>query len=1010
MERKSEVYNYVSYNTAEFLACSFIQYPVPELTIQEDQSEVKHSPSFATVSNKELLDEADMYHILKTATLKVEDEFSKETCDTTKNLEEQMITLLEQISKEDIAPHKSLYELNQDDARREVQYILEKNDLELVWFDARSESDVDEYYLALEVLEQENVTTFLIDNTITKADAAVKTFIKEERKAVAPIKPEGSASVVILSGDKKNKKYAIKDHYIVSEHFVDVECASSSSLTNIESIDSHEASHTEHSSEDEYRSDYQFTATAQTLPSVEYCEVNIVEDYEIEQFFLPYKIPDTKIHANKSISIFGATIWTVEENLESTELFSVGIGIEIQSASYNVLSTFVEQFPFAYTIRDSKRRVNKNKSLIGATVETVEETFETTNLISSEGYYSFSLDTGTEIEHNTRSVQNRIVEEQFCIPYTILHSATCTSKSRSLFGASTETGKGTMESVDLITSKEYCCFTTDTGTEIEGVSCGELGIFTEEHYLILSDDAKIRTAIGERCHLLRELESHLVCQLLDHEVRSLSLLYEDANASSRPAYCSIPVHFVSEEVLCMEKTEEVYFMAEYLEGSNCCTTIDDRTVTGICTEYREHKPEVAHQVENSTFGRASRHTVGPSREQEMRISKSFDVEKVCADINSNSRWTDSWDEISAKRIINFSAKDAPILLFGAEQLEPQGIQVQRHPVTENSATQTSYHTNLEEKSQNTNLIGISNKHIQTSRSVIGQRTEDCQTQTNEYANYRNDTLRSRIRKTEQDVDKLSQCLNPGEHIRHIELVPSTSSRHDLLLAVTTPVPDGIPQTSKVTAGAQPLPAWRMHSTHKVQGTDMSPGWQRFTQVMHTSNWISPNHSGAQRQPNTGCAGYAQPKSGSLGISASNWLLQTLENIKTHCCRAFLTKTETDNVCLNEYKQHMLHLRKGTKPLGVAYSNWLLNDDLRQKDQQIIPSISRSCHLFIATTANVKGENSWKDENKIMSNNTRMSRSEQDFELRTCVRNNLHLDITKTVCRSIFYSTHRRNKW
>ena len=314
----------------------------------------------------------------------------------------------------------SMDELKGEDTNREVQYILERKDSDQEWFDAVSESDNEDYFLAAEEFEQEPGGV-VVDEIITKSDEAVMTSQCQENSEAREITVEkmttksGEVVMSLISEDDEKtfehdpeettvansgevvsyfisedkEKTMVKDMTYVIEETLDIEYGN---VLDVEEVESFEVSQREYRIENLTHTKHQFSAIEQILTTAESCEVQDIERYEVEQFFLPYTIPDTMKRAKKGISVFNTTTQHIEEIVETTNTIpeeeyccATERDSETEAAPYDFVgSSHKEQSMLPFTLPRIQNFARKIMSVFTVTEKKVYPNTETTLLMDQK--------------------------------------------------------------------------------------------------------------------------------------------------------------------------------------------------------------------------------------------------------------------------------------------------------------------------------------------------------------------------------------------------------------------------------------------------------------------------------------------------------------------------------------------------------------------------------------------------------------------------------------------------
>ena len=866
MERESaKVLTDTLYNIAEILANRSLQDAVSELALQADLLQTEQV-ALDTVPehNRDLLTEAHLYHTLETIALTAEEEIVRSTIE--KDLENEMLNLVKQISKDGIVKRSTLDEIKEEDANREVHYILERKDSDQEWFDALSESDNEDYYLAAEEFEQE-LREVIVDEIITKSDEAVMMSQDEEKNEGGKVTVEKmitkSGEVVMspISEEEKHECEEIADDKMIvdlgemvtslisedegktfesgeitvdkvitnaggevvtfqisedaektfehdsEEITADESMANSSqvieslisedeektsadgsktimqnmtnvieetldidyeSFLDIEEVKSFEAFQTEHSIENLTRNKHQCSAVEQILTTSESCEVQDIERYEVEQFFLPYTIPDTTKRAKQRLVVLNTTIQHVEEIVETTDIIpeeeyccATERDSGTEAAEHDLVgSSHKEQSMLPFTLPRMQNLANKIMSIFSATAKTVDLNIETTQLMNQEdspkvGMMMNEIECGftqprnlvlwdevkfespvtqsCESLHEYETVQDfpEVLPESFSLyPVTLPQNAY--KEADTSFAANQQVPENLLE-----------CETVDDFPQVLPESFSLSPVALPQ---VVQSEANILFAANQPvAENLRECETVDDFPQVLPESFSLSPVARPQVVQSEANISFAANHQVPENLVLEENTQKLYLLEEYLSGTDYMSTVKERFA--LATEEQQLKPQTAEQLEHKSESIPSRDPITVAKDREMSTSRSFEGGKIYLDTNKTSRW-DSWDEISTKRKLNFGVKDLKTVLFGTEQLDPQEIKVPNLPITGNIATQTSLQAFCAEKSQKTSEVDLRNKGIQTSKTIMLQSIQDCQTQTDHSAEIITDKWSSTIWKSE----------------------------------------------------------------------------------------------------------------------------------------------------------------------------------------------------------------------------------------------------------------------
>ena len=872
------------------LARSCVLDTVSETETDDYQSHKSESTNFLSVSEEDFTSEAQMNQILKSAALTVEKEMNNEAIN---QLEDQIIDLIRKLTTEEIPENDTLKKMDKDDAHREVQFILERKDSEIEWFDAFSdESDVDEYYMAAEELEEEEMQQVL-GELATKPDETVRSLIEENIL---------SSQEGLLCGAER------EDLNFTEEQLIEYE-----QCGEIKEEDSYEVSLAEHRIE-ECSSDNCFCATEQILTPVEVCEVSNAANYEVEQFFLPYKIPDTTKRARERVILFNCA---VQHN---------------------------------------------------------EEIFEETEIVLDEEYYCMTTEAAAE---STKCKVSAAEEEQSILPVKMSCFHNIASKIVSLFSAAMKKTEEKSETTDVIKKKDYMSVSSDV--EVESVD-------PEKHTLVPWNDIKLSTPAIQCC----------------------------------------------QEIVLEEDTKGLILIEDYIIGSDCLSKVVNNLEICKSAKCQTFQLQVAHQVDHSVVYPSQKATLSDARsctkDRNIGISRSFDGEKISIDINTKRKWTDSWHNEPGKTI-NLNPKDGKALLFAPDQ------HIEVHKIyAVGTGTQTSFHTHIAEKCQNTDALDVLAKATQTSRSALDQWIHNDKMQTNKLENSTNKPESNHIRRivsthdvkpksrdmhlfshflvtSKQDMNQFSTNLKDVLHSRNQEIKDELVISRFKHLSEMTQIAE-LTSMRKIEVEEQSLAEKIQAKTDfngpRIQINDLvTSRFKRFGDVKQTSEL-------AER---------IQAKKNSLGVIKSSWFVET-SDVGRSRIRPTATATEagTRITNLEEYDRPMQDKRQYTNTLGVTFNSWLLEENLSPRSLDNKVRKSRSFHkcseidtrdFGIRTDGSHFVKNSqrvrpWKDTNK--SNYVDQYSTRTNLTVPTSFRETLHQNISRMIYQRIFRTECKRSKW
>ena len=979
----------------------------------------------------------------------------------------------------------SMDELKGEDTNREVQYILERKDSDQEWFDAVSESDNEDYFLAAEEFEQEPGGV-VVDQIITKSDEAVMMSQCQENNEAGEITVEkmttksGEMVMSLISEDEeKTFEHDTKEttvansgevvSYLISEDRkrtmvknvtysieetlgIDYE-----SVLDVEEVESFEVSQGEYRVEDLIHTKHQFSAIEQILTSSESCEVQDIERYEVEQFFLPYTIPDTMKRAKKGISVFNTTTQHVEEIVETTNTIpeeeyccTTERGSETEVAAHNLVrSSHKEQSVLPFTLPRIENLAGKIMSIFSATEKTVDPNAETTLLMDQEKSSKVNMmmnqiECGFEKQRNlvswdevrleslvTESCQSlheyetigdfiEVLPESFSLSPVVLPQV-ADSKANISFAANHEVPENLVleentQKLDYL--EEYSLSpvvlpqVADSKANISFAANHEVpeNLVLEENTQKLDyleeyslspvvlpqvTDSKANISFAANHEVPENLVLEENTQKLDYlEEYSLSPVVLPQVADSTANISFAANHEVPENLVLEENIQKLDFLEEYFSGTDYVSTV--REHFALATEEQQFTPKIAEQIEHKSEAIPLPDPGAVARE--MSISRSFEGGKIYLDTNKTSRW-DSWDKISTKRKLSFNVKDLKTVLFGTEQLDPQEINVPNLPITDNTATQTSLQAFCAEKSQNTSQVDLMNKAIQTSKTLMLQSIQDFQTQTDHSAEIIADKLRKRFRETEPSTKLRLENISPRNTASWRVSILSPSLQYKMT-----------PSTYQHCTRETQLVPWM-----DTSGVD-SEIHKTFECEQHIKqSWMDTSGVDSEIHKTFECEQHIKQ---SWGATTSSWLLQNEES-EDPDSRMYSAQTEIHDA---EYGHQILTNEENAKSLGVSYSSWLLCENLPLKNSRVEVRRSKSCnhhdqdfHIYVKVPYCTG-----------LHDNTHLERTKKFARVRpvesgrkgnclfftthqenytTCAKNTSEIDIRGTVCNRIFHSGH-----